>query len=140
MAERKTYATKASVRDFLNGIDNETRRKDSKTISKVMAEISGNKAVMWGPSIIGFGKHYYKYADGRDADICKIGFSPRKTSLVFYLANFKGKDALLKKLGKHKTSRSGGGGCLYINKLDDVDLSVLKQIIDKAYKHNLQSC
>lgn len=138
MANRKTHATNASVKEFLNSIDNEIRKIDSIVVSKIMGGISGKKATMWGPSIVGFGKHHYTYADGKDAEICKIGFSPRKQSLVFYLANFKGKVKLLAKLGKHKTSRSNGGGCLYVNKLEDIDLEILKEIIERAYKHNLQ--
>ncbi len=87
---------------------------------------------MWGPSIVGFGKHYYKYANGKEAEICKIGFSPRSQSLVFYLANFRERASLLNQLGKHKVS---GGGCLYINKLEDIDQNILETIIEKAYKH-----
>lgn len=137
MAARKTNATNASVRNFLNGIENESRRKDCKAVSKMMGAISGRKATMWGTSIVGFGKHYYKYADGSDAEICKIGFSPRKQAIAFYLANFKGKEKLLEKLGKYKIS--GTGGCLYIGNLKDIDLNVLEQIIDRAYRHNLQT-
>ena len=135
MAERKTVENKASVKDFLNGVKNETRRRDSIVVSKMMARVSGKRAKMWGPSIVGFDKHHYKYADGGDTDICKIGFSPRVQSLVFYLANFKDRVKLLTKLGKHKVSGTDGGGCLYINKLEDVNLNVLEEIIDKAYKH-----
>lgn len=133
MAERKTTANKASVSAFLKSIENDTRRKDSKVVVKIMSKVSGKKATMWGTSIIGFDKHYYKYADGRDADICKIGFSPRKQSLAFYLGNFKGKEQLLEKLGKHKTSGKNGEGCLYINNLENVNLNVLEKIINKAY-------
>lgn len=87
---------------------------------------------MWGPGIVGFGVHHYKYANGKDAEICQIGFSPRSQSLVFYLANFSERAKLLKQLGKHKVS---GGGCLYINKLNDVNLNVLETIIEKAYDY-----
>ena len=135
MAEMKTVENNASVKDFLNGVKNETRREDSIAVSKMMARVSGKRAKMWGPSIVGFDKHQYKYATGREGVICKIGFSPRVQSLVFYLANFKDRVKLLKKLGKHKVSGSNGGGCLYINKLADVDLNVLEEIVDKAYKH-----
>ena len=135
MAERKTQENSTSVSEFLNALENETRRKDSLTVSKLMAAVSGKEAKMWGTSIVGFDKHYYKYADGRDGEICKIGFSPRVRSLVFYLPNFKGQEVLLGKLGKHKTSGSNGGGCLYINKLEDVKLDVLEKILDKAYRH-----
>lgn len=130
MAERKTVKNKASVSDFINNVENETRRKDAKVLAKMMRKVSGKSAKMWGPSIVGFGTRYYKLASGKEESICKIGFSPRKTSLSFYLNKFPGKDALLKKLGKYKTSKA----CLYINKLDDVDLNVLEKIIQGAWK------
>ena len=131
MAERKTQENTASVKDFLNNVKNARRRKDSLFVWKMMEAISGKKAKMWGPSIVGFDKHRYKYKSGLDGEICKIGFSPRVQSLVFYLANFNDRDKLLKDLGKHKIST---GGCLYINKLEDVDLDVLEDIIDRAYQ------
>ena len=132
MAKRKTQENNSSVRDFIDSVKNEKRRKNSQVILKMMRSISGKKPKMWGPSIVGFGKHYYKYANGKEADIFKIGFSPRAQHLVFYLANFKERTKLLNTLGKHKMSR---GGCLYINKLDDVDLNILETIIEKAYKN-----
>ena len=132
MPERKTQQTNASVNEFLRSVKNEKRRKDSVLVRKMMESVSGKKAKMWGPSIIGFDKHYYKYKDGRDAEICKIGFAPRAQSLVFYLANFDDREKLLRDLGKHKVS---GGGCLYINKLEDVDLDVLEDIVTRAYQH-----
>ena len=132
MTERKTQENSASVSDFLNSVNNEKRRKDSVLVRNMMESISGRKAKMWGPSIVGFDKHHYKYKNGSDAEICKIGFSPRAQSLVFYLGNFKDKDKLLTDLGKHKTSV---GGCLYINKLEDVDLEVLEDIVERAYRH-----
>ena len=85
---------------------------------------------MWGPSIVGFGEHHYQHANGKDVSICKIGFSPRAQALTFYLGNFPERANLLKKLGKHKMS---GGGCLYINKLEDVDTDMLQVIMKKAY-------
>lgn len=130
MAERKTIKNKASVTEFIKSVENETRRKDSKVVTKIMRDVSGKRAQMWGPSIIGFGTSYYKLASGKEESICKIGFSPRKTSLTFYLSKFPGKEALLKKLGKYKTSKA----CLYINKLDDVDLKVLEKIIQGSWK------
>ena len=93
---------------------------------------------MWDSSIIGFDNHHYKYANGGDGELCKIGFSPRASSLAFYLANFEGRKTMLKKSGHHKVSSTNGGGCLYINKLDDVNVEVLETIIDKAYNYNKQ--
>ena len=131
MAKRKTTETKASVKEFLANVKNETRRKDGIEVAKMMRKASGKQARMWGPSIIGFGKSEYSLANGKTAEICRIGFSPRAQSLVFYLGKYKERDRLMKKLGKHKT---GNGGCIYINKLADVDTDVLQQMIECAYK------
>lgn len=131
MAERKTVVTKVKVSDFVAGVKNERRRKDAKTVMKIMRDVSGKRAQMWGPSIIGYGVSRYKLASGKEEEICQIGFSPRASSLVFYLGKFKERAALLKKLGKHKVS---GGGCLYINKLDDVDMNVFEKMIESAWK------
>lgn len=131
MAERKTVVTKVRVTDFVAGVANERRRKDAKTVMKIMRDVSGKRAQMWGPSIIGYGVSKYKLASGKEEEICQIGFSPRASSLVFYLGKFKERPALLKKLGKHKVS---GGGCLYINKLDDVDMNVFEKMIESAWK------
>jgi len=136
MAENKTQENKNSVKEFISNVKNETRRKDSAIVSKMMSSVSGKRAKMWGPSIIGFDKHHYKYANGGDGEICKIGFSPRASSLVFYLANFEDREKMLKKLGRHKVSGTNDGGCLYINKLDDVNVEVLEAIIGKAYNYN----
>ncbi|NJN50900.1 MAG: DUF1801 domain-containing protein [Gammaproteobacteria bacterium] len=131
MAERKTTKNAANVDDFIKRVENETRRKDSQAVVKLMKAAARKPPQMWGPSIVGFGTHRYSLANGREAEICKIGFSPRKQSLVFYLGNFDGRAALLRKLGKHKMSR---GGCLYINKLDDVDVTVLDTLIGQAWR------
>lgn len=132
MTERKTKENKASVKTFIDNVKSDQRRKDSRVVLKIMKSVSHKQPKMWGPSIVGYGKHHYKYANGKDAEICKIGFSPRAQALVFYLGNFQDRAKLLKKLGKHKLS---DGGCLYINKLDDVDLGILKIIIEKAYQY-----
>jgi hypothetical protein len=110
-------------------VSNETRREDSRVVIKLMQSVSGKRSKMWGTSIVGFGVHHFEYASGKKGEICKIGFAPRVGSLVFYLSNFGGA-AKLRKLGKHRVS---GGGCLYINKLEDVDLDVLQAIIEHAY-------
>lgn len=136
MAEKKTQQTDAIVKDFIAGLDNERRRQDSTVLVKLMQEISGQPPLMWGPGIIGFGEHCYRYANGKQTSICKIGFSPRASSLSFYLASFDGKKALLEKLGKHKTSKA----CLYVNKLEDVNLDVLKRIIEGAWNKDASVC
>lgn len=132
MAENKTRQSTASVKDFIKTVQNEQRRDDSKVVLKMMKLVSGKSAKMWGPSIIGFGVSHYTLANGKDAEICKIGFSPRAQSLAFYLGNFEGRVSLLSELGKHKVS---AGGCLYINKLHDIDLRILEKIIERAYIH-----
>jgi hypothetical protein len=123
----KTQETSASVEDFLNKVPDEQKRQDSFTILEMMKKATGDQPKMWGPSIIGFGNIRYKSpATGREVDWLKIGFSPRKASLSLYLSMNINKYPALKKLGKHKT----GVGCLYINKLADVDLKVLKEMIE----------
>jgi len=130
MAENKTQATDASVEAFLAKVEPEQRRADGRAVTGMMARITGEPATMWGPSIIGFGTHHYRYESGREGDICRIGFSPRKAQLVFYVGAGSGRlDALLAKLGKHST----GKGCLYIKKLADVDEAVLEALITKAW-------
>jgi hypothetical protein len=129
MAERKTLENAGSVKDFLNAVKNARRRQDSLVVTKMMERVSRKTPKMWGPSIVGFGKHRYLYANGSEGEICKIGFAPRAQSLVFYLANFSGRAKYLKRLGKHKISR---GGCIYVNKLDDVDLNVLDVMFEEA--------
>ena len=126
-AAPKTTRTKASVAAFIAAIENDTRRKDAKAVDKLYREITGEKPAMWGPSIIGYGE--YESPTGRWP---RSGFSPRKANLVLYLlADYKERDALLKKLGKHKT----GKVCLYITKLADVDETVLRQLITRCYEH-----
>ena len=130
MAENKTQATEASVEAFLAKVEPEQRREDGRRVAEMMARITGEPATMWGPSIIGFGTHHYRYESGREGDICRIGFSPRKAQLVFYVGAGSGRlDSLLAKLGKHSTGR----GCLYIRKLADVDQAMLEALIAKAW-------
>lgn len=127
MAETKTKPTKVSVQSFIAAVDNDTRRADAKVLLKLFAKVSGWKAKMWGPTIVGFGAYHYTYDTGHSGSSPALGFSPRKTNLVLYVFDFPGKADLLKKLGKHK---GGLKQCLYINKLDDVDLTVLEKILE----------
>ena len=132
MAENKTKATTASVDAFIESIENEKKRKDSKAILRMMEDVTGEKPRMWGDSIIGFGDIHYKYASGREADWFKIGFCPRKQNISLYLSQvYMNNNDKLQKLGKHKTGKS----CLYINKLEDIDLEVLKIIFQESLKH-----
>jgi Domain of unknown function (DU1801) len=132
MAEIKTKPTSSSVDDFINSVKDEQKRKDSFVILEMMKRAIGEEPKMWGSSIIGFGNVRLKSpATGREVDWFRIGFSPRKANLSLYISgDIKKFDAALKKLGKHKTSV----GCLYINKLADVDLKVLKGMIEAALK------
>jgi len=126
MAKTKTKPTQVNVKDFIAEVENNTRREDAITLLKLFAKVTGWKAKMWGPTIIGFGAYHYTYDSGHSGSICAVGFSPRKASLVIYVSDFPGKEELLKKLGKHK---GGIQQCLYINKLADVDLAMLEQIL-----------
>ena len=131
MAENKTQKTKASVTDFINGIADESRRKDCRTVLKLMKDATGAPARMWGPSIVGFGDWRYKSSSGREGDWFLIGFSPRKDSLTLYLMpGLQAHAARLRVLGKHKT----GGSCLYIRQLAQVDQTVLKRLIADGVK------
>lgn len=131
MAELKTKLNDASVTDFLDGIKDEEKRVDSFEILKIMQQITKQEPKMWGTSIIGFGNTHLKYESGRELDWFITGFSPRKQNLTLYvLGSFNPHTDLLKKLGKHKTGR----GCLYINKLKDVDVKVLKELVKESVK------
>jgi hypothetical protein len=130
MAELKTKVNTASVTDFLNGIKDETKRADSFEIVKMMQQVTKQEPKMWGSSIVGFGEQHLKYASGRELDWFTIGFSPRKQELTLYgLGNWLESD-LVKKLGKCKT----GKGCLYVKKLADVDIKVLKELLKQSVK------
>ncbi len=132
MAENKTKPTEASVVEFLNTVEHETRRADAFRVLELMKEVTGEEPVMWGPSIVGFGSYHYKYDTGREGDMCMTGFSPRKTSLTIYIMpGFDRYEELMARLGKHKTGKS----CLYINKLADVDEEVLKELITEEYQY-----
>lgn len=131
LAEIKTKPTSSSVAGFIDSITNEQKRKDSHVILQMMEKAMKGKPKMWGTSIIGFGNVRYKSpASGREVDWFKIGFAPRKANLSLYLIDLQRHADALKKLGKHKT----GGGCLYINKLEDVDIKVLEKIIVATVK------
>ena len=127
MAELKTKMNDASVEAFLNGIEDEKKREDSFAILELMKKITGAEPKMWGASIIGFGNYRYKYQSGREGDWFVTGFSPRKQNLTLYIMTaFSRCGELLAKLGKHKTGKS----CLYINKIEDVDIDVLTELIE----------
>jgi len=136
MAGLKTRRTGASVTAFLGGIADEEKRRDCRTLLRLMKRATGADPKMWGTSIVGFGSTPYLYASGREAFWFQTGFSPRKTDLSLYFMNgFTGHRALLGRLGKHKTGKC----CLYIKRLSDVDLSVLQELIEKSVKQVARS-
>jgi hypothetical protein len=129
MAEIKTKPSNVSVDAFLDNIEHPLRRADGKAMRAMMERVTGEPAVMWGPSIVGFGSYHYRYSSGHEADMCRIGFSPRSANLVLYVGGFPDYEALLARLGKHKRSKA----CLYLNKLADVDLGVLEEIARRSF-------
>jgi hypothetical protein len=132
MAKLKTQKTNASVTAFLKSIADDDRRKDCQTLVRIMKRAVGAEPKMWGTSIVGFGHYHYKYASGRENDWFLAGFSPRKQDLTLYImAGFDHYDALMARLGKHKTGKS----CLYLKRLADVDVAVLEDLISASVKH-----
>lgn len=128
----KTAATGASVEEFLAAVEHPVRHRDGLRLLELMSGATGQPARMWGPTIVGFGRYHYKYATGREGDAPAVGFSPRKASLSLYGLSYGPESAaLLARLGKHKT----GAGCVYINKLDDVDEAVLTEMVLTGYRH-----
>jgi len=127
----KTTETTKSVSSFVKSIEDKQRQKDCLAIIGIMEKQTGFDARMWGPSIIGFGSYHYKYESGHEGDAPLVGFSPRKAEFALYIANFDGKEELLKKFGKHKTAKS----CVYIKKMEDIDIAVLKKLTAGSVKH-----
>ena len=126
MAELKTRENDASVEDFLNAIEHDGRREDSKTVNDIMRRLTGLEPKMWGDSMVGFGRYHYKYASGNEGEWFITGFAPRKSALTVYIVpGFTRFEKLTKRLGKYKTGKS----CLYIKKLDDVDMDTLEELI-----------
>ena len=132
MAEPKTRPNEQNVPAFLNTISDDTRKQDCYTIMNLMENITREKPKMWGDSIIGFGSYHYKYKSGREGDWFLTGFSPRKQNLTLYImSGFKRYEELISKLGKYKT----GKACLYINRLADIDLKILEDLIKQSVAH-----
>lgn len=132
MAELKTTKNDASVAAFIADVEPEQKRQDCEKVIDIMSAITKAEPVMWGSSIVGFGHYHYVYESGREGDWMLCGFSPRKQNLVLYImSGFSEYDELMSKLGKYKTGKS----CLYLNKLSDVDLKVLKELIKRSVAH-----
>ena len=132
MAKLKTRKNDASVEDFLEGVPNEKKREDSFAILEIMREVTGEEPAMWGTSIVGFGSYRYRYASGAEGEWPLVGFSPRRQNLTLYImSGFDDYDDLLANLGMYKT----GKACLYINKLEDVDLATLRELVRQSAGH-----
>jgi hypothetical protein len=125
----KTVETDAAVEDFLARVEPAERQTDGRIVAALMAPLSGESAAIWGASIIGFGRYHYRYDSGREGDMCRIGFSPRKAELVFYLPGLEDDDFAL--LGKYRR----GKGCLYVKRLAGVDMAVLEALIVRSIAH-----
>ncbi len=137
MAENKTQPTAVSVEAFIDSVEPAAKREDAKVLDALFRKVTGEEPAMWGPTIIGYGQYHYKYESGREGDMCRSGFSPRKAKHSLYLmgrycdeATGKKVDALLETMGKHKT----GASCVYVNKLADIEIEVLEEIIAECWE------
>ena len=129
VAAAKTVPTTGSVPAFLDAIADPAQREDCRALAALMQKATGKEPTMWGPSIVGFGSYHYKYASGREGDAPLVGFSPRKGNIsVYVMPGFEGYDGLMKKLGKYKA----GKACIYIKKLEDIDVKVLQELVEKS--------
>ncbi|MAT34450.1 MAG: hypothetical protein CMK06_04820 [Ponticaulis sp.] len=130
-SENKTQPTDVTPESFVAAVEHPVRRADGETLLEVFAEVTGLKPRMWGPSIIGYGRYHYEYESGREGEFLMTGFSPRKAKIVVYvMPGYTDRSAILDRLGKHKLGKS----CLYINKLADVDMDVLKELIAAGFE------
>ena len=138
MAELKTKPTPIAAADYLAAVEPVAKREDGRVLDALFSKVTGAPAVMWGPSIVGYGRYRYTYGSGHSGEMCRAGFSPRKAKHSIYLLGCGGEDeameALLARLGKH----SRGVGCLYVNKLADIDLGVLEQMIALAWRNSFE--
>ena len=136
MAALKTTPNDRSVEAFLDGIGDEKKKRDSYSILELMRQVTGEEAQMWGDSIVGFGSYHYKYASGREGDWFLTGFSPRKQAITLYImAGFDRYEALTSQLGYYKTGKS----CLYIKKLEDIDLPTLRELVKQSVEHMVKT-
>jgi hypothetical protein len=130
-ARNKTQPTEADVTGFLEAVEHDTRRRDALALDGVFRRITGWTPRMWGPSLVGYGQYHYRYASGREGDFLATGFSPRKANLSIYIMpGYADYGAILNRLGRHRT----GASCLYLNKLADVDMDVLEELIRAGLK------
>lgn len=136
MSDAKTKPTAVSVEEYIEAVEPASKREEAKVLDALFRKVTGQDPRIWGPSIIGYGSYHYKYESGREGDMCRSGFSPRKAKHSLYFmgrycdeATGKKVDRLLNKMGKHKT----GASCVYVNKLADIDLAVLEEIIGECW-------
>lgn len=133
MGESKTKPTSMTASEFIARVPDPDRRTDAEALVQIFQRASGEPAVMWGPSIVGFGSYHYKYESGREGDMCLVGFSPRSAALVLYAkSGAKGEGARLARLGKYK----GSTGCLYVKRLADIDVTTLEELVRASADHN----
>ena len=133
-AKIQTVLTTDDVAEYIAKLENDQQRKDSEKLVELMSKVSGKSPIMWGPSIVGFDTYHYKYDSGREGDMPRIAFAPRKGKLVLYIVDDVTKYSdIFARLGKHKTSKS----CIYINRLMDIDMKTLEELISVAYKDTL---
>jgi hypothetical protein len=141
VAETKTKPTAVAAADYIAAVEPCAKREDALVLDALFSKITGEPAVMWGPSIIGYGTYHYRYESGQEGDICRVGFSPRKAKHSLYLScACNGDDetafeAMLQRFGKHSR---GNGGCLYVNKLADIDLAVLEEMIALSWSNSFR--
>ena len=140
MVEAKTVPTEASVAAFIDAAEPPAKREDGKVLDAVFRKVTGAAPTMWGPSIVGYGSYHYRYASGHEGDCCRVGFSPRKAKHSLYVMSCGDERdeaafaPLLERLGKH----SRGKACLYVNKLADIDLGVLEEMIALGWRQSLE--
>ena len=142
MAETKTKPTGITADEFIAAVEHPGKREDAAVLDALFRKVTGQPAVMWGPSIIGYGSYHYRYASGHEGDMCRVGFSPRTAKHSLYVTcTCDGPEgdkvaALLARLGKHA---QGNGGCLYVNKLADIDLGVLEELVALGWKTSFEN-
>ena len=140
MAETKTKPTEVTPESFIEAVDHPGKREDGKVLDALFRKVTGEAPKMWGPTIVGYGQYHYRYDSGHEGDICRVGFSPRKAKHSLYLMCGSPKEEaqfapLLARLGKY----SRGKGCLYVNKLADIDLEVLEQMIAMSWQRSFEN-
>lgn len=131
MADNKTRPTAASVQDFIDGLESERRRSEAHELDALFRRVTGWRPVLWGDSLIGYGSYHYRYESGREGDMLATGFSPRKARhSIYILPGYADYGRILDRLGKHAKGKS----CLYVNKLSDIDLDVLAELIENGLR------